>query len=401
MKVCILTSTFHPLVGGAETYAKTMATGLADAGHEVVVVTDDQRHLRQDREADDHGSQTVSAEIPGVEICRLDTLGALFHARTKVLWEQMSFGLLPDLAALVGDVDLIHANCHEGALLASMVGLDRALPVVATFHDQAPEDGPMGAGRSRLVYRHLPIDRFIVPSRFYAQKALSFGAQSSRVQVVYLGIDVKRFRPGDQAAARAALGITGRGPLVVCAATLKPRKGLRPLVRAFAEVHRHRPDTRLLIAGAADLFSRDYADALRADIDRWNLDQAVRVDEGLSHDDMPLVFQAGDIVVQPSLAEGLGLALLEGMATGLPALGTDITGISEIIESGVNGLLVPPDDPPALAEALLDILGRPDLADRLRHAGFATATDRFSHDRMVAATIKSYHEVRLAKTGVR
>ncbi|MGW4365709.1 glycosyltransferase family 4 protein [Nocardia takedensis] len=380
MKVCLLTSAFHPRVGGAETYAKVLAAGLVDRGHEVVVITDG-------HEIPPHTA------LPGIDVRRIDTSAALFEAGTRVLWEQMAFGLLPDLDAASEGADLVHANSHDTAILAAMIGASRGIPVVATFHDQAPEDGPLGVGRSRLVYRHLPIDAFLVPSRFYADKARTFGADPARVELVYLGIDPRRFDDGDRREARRGLGLTESGSLTVCAATLKPRKGLRQLIAAFAAVHREHEDARLLIAGAAELTTRDYADAVRADIAAHGLGEVVRIEEGFTHDDMPTVFRAADIVVQPSLAEGLGLALLEGMATGRPVVGTDITGINEIIEHEVNGLVVAPDDPADLATALTRLLSDSGLAAKLAAAGCATARTAFTRDRMIEETIARYERV--------
>src|SRR5207253_7496613 len=118
-------------------------------------------------------------------------------------------------------VDVLHANSHEMAILGAMLALDLGAPLVATFHDQAPEDGPFGVGRSRLVYGRLGVDLFLAPSRFYRDKALGLGAAPERVRLVYLGVDAARFHPGDRAAARCALGLPHDAELVVCAATLQ------------------------------------------------------------------------------------------------------------------------------------------------------------------------------------
>jgi glycosyltransferase involved in cell wall biosynthesis len=388
MRVCFLTSTFHPRVGGAETYAATIAEGLLRQGHEVLVVTDG------------HGIDAVT-ELPNIAVHRIDSQQALFGSKTKILWEQMSFGLLSALEPLMKGVDIVHANSHEAAVTASMIAEHYGIPAVATFHDQSPEDSALGVGRSRLVYRWLPIDRFIVPSRFYLEKALAFGATPQRATLVYLGVDAETFKPGDQDEARKRLGLASSGPLVVCAATLKERKGIRPLLAAFARVHATRPDARLLVVGSADLVARDYADAVHADIQRLQLQGVVTIDESVKYAQMPTVFQAGDIVVQPSLAEGLGLALLEGMATGLPAVGTDITGITEIIRHGENGLLARAGDPVSLADALLHLLQEPATAQHLGRAGQDTACSSFSRGRMIAQTIATYEDVIVRRREVR
>jgi glycosyltransferase involved in cell wall biosynthesis len=91
--------------------------------------------------------------------------------------------------------------------------------------------------------------------------------------------------------------------------------------------------------------------------------------------------------------EGLGVVLLEAMASGVPAIGSNTGGIPDIIEDGVNGLLVPPGDPDALAEAIIRILEDQDLADRFREAGLETVKGRFSWDKISDQFIEVYREV--------
>jgi glycosyltransferase involved in cell wall biosynthesis len=383
VNVCFLTSTFHPQVGGAETYALTIATGLARRGHGVLVVTERRPDAR-----------SGPAERAGAEVLRLDSERALRGQRSRVLWEQMAFGLLGELAEPLRGrrIDLLHANDHGMALLGAMLSLDLGVPLVATFHDQAPEDGPYGVGRSRLVYERLGINLVLAPSRFYRDKAIRFGAAPDRVRLVYLGIDAGQFRAGDRLAARERLGLAPETELVVCAATLKERKGLRHLVAAAALLRAAHPCLRVVIAGRADLLAGDYADGVRADIGRLGLRDMVVIDEDRTHDEMPALFGAADVVVQPSLAEGLGLALLEGMASGAVAVGSDITGISEIVSDGIDGLLVPPADPAALAATLDRALTDGPLRERLRAAGERTVRERFTVDRQLEETVGCYKE---------
>jgi len=106
-------------------------------------------------------------------------------------------------------------------------------------------------------------------------------------------------------------------------------------------------------------------------------------------------YQQADLLVLPSVTmngqtEGLGVVLLEAMAAGVPVIGSRTGGIPDIIEDGVNGLLVPPGDPGALADAILSILSDPDLADRFRTAGLQTVQERFSWDSIADRFIQVY-----------
>jgi glycosyltransferase involved in cell wall biosynthesis len=109
-------------------------------------------------------------------------------------------------------------------------------------------------------------------------------------------------------------------------------------------------------------------------------------------------YKSADVLVLPSTivdgqTEGLGVVLLEAMASGTPVIGSNTGGIPDIIEDGVNGLLVTPGDPQALADAIIRILENPDLAERFRKAGQETVRDRFSWDVITDQFVEVYQEI--------
>jgi glycosyltransferase involved in cell wall biosynthesis len=87
--------------------------------------------------------------------------------------------------------------------------------------------------------------------------------------------------------------------------------------------------------------------------------------------DVPAILSASDVLVHSSLREGLPRLVLEGLAVGAPVVATDVGGVSDVIQDGVNGLLVPPNDPAALSRAILDTLGDPEAAAKRAQAGLA------------------------------
>jgi glycosyltransferase involved in cell wall biosynthesis len=106
--------------------------------------------------------------------------------------------------------------------------------------------------------------------------------------------------------------------------------------------------------------------------------------------DVPELLACCDLSVLPSEAEGLPNSVLESMAAGLPVVATRVGGTPEIIIDGVNGLLVPPRNPPALADAILRVLQDADLARRLSRTGQARMRTRFSYDRLIAQLEQLY-----------
>lgn len=143
------------------------------------------------------------------------------------------------------------------------------------------------------------------------------------------------------------------------------------------------PDLRVAIVGDGPLLPalRDRAAVLGI---------AGRVHLPGFRDDVPDLLPALDAFAFPSREEGLGSALLEAMAAGVPVVATRAGGIPEVVRDGVDGLLVPPADPPALAAALDRILRDPAAADRRAASARARVAAEFAADRMVAETLRHY-----------
>ena len=109
--------------------------------------------------------------------------------------------------------------------------------------------------------------------------------------------------------------------------------------------------------------------------------------------DIPSLLRSMDIFVYPSLLEGLGTSLLDAMAAEVPVVATTTGGIPEVVSNGVNGILVPPRNPQALAKAVVTILQNNELAKKLGQAGRETVEKRFTVDRMVEGTLEVYRKV--------
>lgn len=381
MRVLFLASTYHPVIGGAETYARVVAEGLAARGHEVTVFTDGSR-----------AAAPADAVEGGVRVVRARAFADLLGMPDKVRWEQMQFSLLDELAAvLAGGFDVVHANGMECAILGSMAALDARVPLLGTFHEQEPERGPVGRGRSRFVYGSLPMAVVLAGSEFYAAKAVEGGA-AGRVRLVYHGVDVERFASADAVAGRRRFGVADGVFTVAFAGRFSPRKGVVELVRAAAVVRRHVPGLRVLVAGSCNSGGEWYRDLVRDEIERLDLAGVVSVHEDVTLDDVPSLFAAADVVAQPSHAEGLGLAMIEAMAAGRPLVSSDIEGVREVVTNGVDGILVPPGDADAVGDAIVRLHDDESLARRLAERAGSTVRERFSRDRMLAAIEAAYED---------
>ena len=235
---------------------------------------------------------------------------------------------------------------HVGPLLYGGVAARLAgARLVHVEHDAWHLDDP---GRARLMRRLVRLlrPRLAAVSDGVAGKAgATLGAP---VAIVRNGVDLDRFAPGAKTAARAALALAdlGDAPLVVCAARLERVKGVDVLIEAMADAP---PAATLAIAG--DGSERSALEALAEARAPGRVRFLGRIDA------TPDLFRAGDVGALPSRAEGLPLSLLEAQAAGLPVVATAVGGVADAVDPD-TGLLVPADDPVALASALRDALAR-------------------------------------------
>jgi len=175
-------------------------------------------------------------------------------------------------------------------------------------------------------------------------------------------------------------------------ARLEPEKGHRNLVAAMPAILRSAPDAWLAVVGEGS-----QADALRAQ--EATLDVASRVVFTGRRDDVVALTADLTIAVMPSLREAQGISILEAMALRRPVVATTVGGIPEVVTDGVDGLLVPPADPAALAKAVGRLIRDPELRARVGEAGYRTVADRFSIDAQVRR-IEAVYDEELARAGV-
>jgi glycosyltransferase involved in cell wall biosynthesis len=213
------------------------------------------------------------------------------------------------------------------------------------------------------------------------------GLPAEKVALVYNGVDTDAFAPaapGDaaRAAVRGELGVGPEAKVIGTVGHLNRQKGHDVLIAAMADVAAREPAARLVIAGRGPLRRRLEALAAQHGV----ADKVVFA--GLVGD-VARLLKAFDVFAFPSRWEGFGIALAEAMASGLPVVASATGGITEIVEDGVSGLLVPVGDRAAdgvrsaLGKALLRLLSDPDLAQRLAREGVACVRERFSLTRTV------------------
>jgi glycosyltransferase involved in cell wall biosynthesis len=221
------------------------------------------------------------------------------------------------------------------------------------------------------------------------------GVPPGRVEVVPNGVDLERFGEvpeADAARVREAYGLDDR-PFVLYVGTVMPRKGVTELVRALGSVAEREdvPTPRAILAGENTL-DEGYTARVEELIAELGLEENVDLTGFVDGDDLPALYALADVFVVSSLEEGFGMTAVEAMAAGTPVVGTRVGGLPTIIEDGKQGRLVEPGDAAALADALAEVLGDPELRERMAERARSRARD-FSWEAVGEQVEAVYHEV--------
>jgi glycosyltransferase involved in cell wall biosynthesis len=275
-------------------------------------------------------------------------------------------------------VQIVHSGGVRSNVIARLAASALHVCVVTTVQveqDAAAFDG--GGRRGVWLRRALELatrgrtDRFVTVSEAIARSLVSDGVPEGHVVVAHNGVRVSEVRADADGALPETLRSPGR--LVGCVARLEPVKGVDVFLRAAALVARRAADVRFAVVG--DGSQHDSLVALAHDL---GLDDRI-VFTGVLAPSTPALSRF-DVVAVPSRSEGLPMIVLEAMALERPVVASAVGGIPEAVADGTTGVLVPPDDPEALASAVLGVLDDPVRAAAMGRAGAARAVDRFSLD---------------------
>ena len=237
------------------------------------------------------------------------------------------------------------------------------------------------------------VDAFIFISQALERDYLKQVKRVRRSSVVYNGLDLSDFSPApDRAEVRERLGLSATAKVVGVVGRLEPWKGQHHFIRAIGRVRRHFPDIRALIIGQVEPHAQAYYDDLRRLIEELGLSEHV-VFTGF-RSDLPRILRALDMLVHSSAdPEPFGRVIIEGMAAGLPVIGMDAGAVPEIIEDGVSGVLVPPRDTEALAEAIRSLLSNPAGSRSIGQEARRRVEERFTVEQYVTGVERVYERL--------
>lgn len=281
--------------------------------------------------------------------------------------------------------DLVHTHLVHGDLYGALGAVAARATLVSTKHN----DDPFRAGPFRFAERALTARAARVITitdslrRFNLEQV---GLPAAKLVTVHYGLDVPPAAWSGAGAAAGAPSLDGLPPgarLLVAVARLDRQKGLDVAVRALAQVRQHHPSTVLCVLGEGP--ARGELEELAREL---GVAEALLLPGRVG--DVAAVLRTAEIVVHPARWEGFGLALLEAMLCARPVVASRVSSIPEIVADAETGLLVAPDDAPALAAAVTRLLDDPALAARLGEAGLVRAHAEFSVARMAERTLAVY-----------
>lgn len=420
-RIYIAIATFHPLVGGAEKQALLQGQSLRERGYEATVIT-----FRHEK---DWVCREAVAGVPTIRIAGL-LLGrrgrlprilqkglyllAMFvmgwtlwhqrHAYDVLHVYQLTMIALPALIVcslthkpLILSIRCADANGNnptgntKALLLAGP--LDPTLPWLEV--GRLPRVGGdletlerLGRPLMRLTHVLLQHSRSVVTflSSRTENDLVTHHFALPNTQLIPNGVDITRFYPHHQDA-----NMEQHIPVVICVAQLRYQKGIDVLLQAWRLVQDRQGQpsctaARLMIVGDG---------TLRVQLER--LAQALGIRDSVTfagqQDNIPAQLQHSNIAVLPSRWEGMPNAVLEAMACGLPCIATRISGCEDIIQHGVNGLLVETDDYQGMAQALEMLLSDPALAQAYGQQARATIEQRYSVEHITDTYVKLYHKL--------
>ncbi len=354
--------------GGAETVCLNLITGLDPAGwdHHVVVPVRDWLHAAL-------ADRGIPSTVIGSE-------------------GSFDFRYLAEIVRLIRErrIDLVQTHLFTTAVYASVAGRISGVPVVSTIHGIV-DTGPPNRKRD-FKFRLLDSERnriVLVSSLLKESIATQGHLRDEITRVVPNGIDVSEFRPAPDTSFRRELGIPSDGVLIGALGNVRVPKDYANLLEAAAILKSLSPAYRIVIIGDTDGMPELYRQLVEKHAE-LGLGDVVRFAGFRS--DTPRLLNNLDIFVMSSEKEGLPLAMLQAMATGVPVVATRCGGPQEVIVEGENGLLVDTHAPADLANALHTLAADPFMADKFRAAGRRTIEERFTIDRMIEGYTSIYQE---------
>jgi glycosyltransferase involved in cell wall biosynthesis len=376
-------------MSGAERSLLTLLEGLPDAVSPVVTCPEG-RFARE----------VASLGVPVEAVAGTDASLRLHPIHTpRAIGEMVASAWRVRRIARSLQADLVHANSIRAGLIAGLAKRFGGPPVVTAVHDHLPP-GLV----SRLTQRTIAanVDMVFACSRYVAEPFHQLDV-SVPVRVVYNPIDLDRFNPAaiERERARSRLGFSDATFLLGLIGQVTPWKAQDDAVRMVAHLKARHPEVRLVLVGSPKFSSarfdnQGFARELKELVASLGVeDHVIWLGE---RRDIPEILRALDVVLVPSWEEPFGMAVIESMAMEVPVVATAVGGAGEVVTPPENGLLLLPRRPDAWAEAIYDLVERPDLRTAIGRAARRRVAEFLTVESYVERVLAGYGDVLTPKT---
>ena len=308
-----------------------------------------------------------------------------------------------------GWYDVVHGHYWLSGQVGALAAERWGVPLVQSMHTMAKvKNESLAAGdapepRTRVIGEQQVVDaadRLVANTADEAsQLAALYEADPTQVDIVHPGVDLDLFSPGDQAKARAELGLARDAAVLLFAGRIQPLKSPDVLLRAAAVLLARRPELRdrlvVPIVGGPSGSGLEHPESLADLAADLGIGDVVRFAPPVSQADLVTWYRAATLVAVPSRNESFGLVAIEAQACGTPVLAAGVGGLRTAVAEGASGMLLDTYDPGAWADAIGSLVDAPDLRDSFAR-GARLHAHRFGWDATAAQTLDSYADARAA-----
>ncbi|HHW16480.1 MAG TPA: glycosyltransferase family 4 protein [Methanothermobacter sp.] len=378
MKILIVAPYFPPRAGGVEHYTYNISKNLLDMGHKITVITSANKSAEEDH---------------GIMIIRI-------KSRVSISNTPIDLTLVSSISNILRKETFDVVNAHTPvpfyADMAAIASKRMKVPFVLTYHnDVIKESWPLRTlssiyNKTLLQLTLKSSDRIITPSPYVHNESEMINKFLERTVWIPPGVDTEVYKPG-RSDWKSRYGLPENSKIILFVGAMNrghTHKGVDVLLRAFSMIKDE--DTYLVLAGAGDMIPH-----YKRISESFGIIDRTVFTGFIDEDTLIDLYRASDMLVMPTLniAEGFGMVLIEANACGKPVIGSRVGGIKYVIRDGETGLLVPPGDPEALADAIRRLIEDPEKAEIIGQNGRKMVEKNYTWKRSAEMTERVFMEL--------
>lgn len=317
-----------------------------------------------------------------------------FHVLKHIAGEEYAHGLLFNryvLGKIISlhksyPVDIIHIHMMYSILATTIVKLSTNIPVVCSVHNEV-----------RTVLPLKLCNRILANSQFTRSSLIKKGIEPDKIDVLPIAIDTNKYKSKmDDKQAKKQMGFCDH-KVILFVGRKCPEKGPQVLIKALPKIVKHNPNTIAILVGPDYSFAKKsytYTKFLMEEAKRLDVETHIIFKGFTSENVLEQFYNAADVLVFPSVwQEPFGKVILEAMSFGKPVVASNVGGVPEIVTDGINGSIVPRNNPEALANSVDHILDNAEIARKIGENGRKTVLEKYSFEIVGKCCRKIYEEL--------